>query len=91
MGHTIYYKTDVRMWEQFSGFLERISNGLGYTLTVTETSATLEPDNPRVEPLIIEKKGFGFAKTNLIEPHHSIYLLVLHSVAFFGSVELWED
>ena len=91
MGHTIYYKTDVRMWRQFGGFIERVSEGIGYTVTITETSTTLNPSHPLVEPLIIKKKGFGFVKTNLIEPHHSIYLLILHSVAFFGSVELWED
>ncbi|AHL23132.1 hypothetical protein [Thermococcus nautili] len=91
MGHTVYYRTRVYRWEMFRRFVERVARGIGYQVKSQGDSLTLDPGHPLVEPLVIEKRGEGFAKTNLVEPHHSIYLLVLHSIAFFGSVELWED
>ncbi|NJE54620.1 TonB-dependent receptor [Thermococcus sp. 21S9] len=91
MGHTVYYRTRVDKWERFRDFVERVAEGIGYHVQTTKESLTIDPGHPLVEPLVVEKSGEGFAKTNLVEPHHSIYLLVLHSVAFFGSVELWED
>ena len=91
MGHTVYYRTRVERWRMFRRFVERVARGIGYQVQTTEGSLTLNPGHPLVEPLVVEKRGEGFAKTNLVEPHHSIYLLVLHSIAFFGSVELWED
>jgi peptide/nickel transport system ATP-binding protein len=56
-----------------------------------EPVSRAEAERRGVEPLEIRKKGRGFVKTNLIEPCHSLYLLVLHSVSSFGSVEVWED
>jgi len=91
VGHTLYYRTDVEKWDEFKGFVERTAHGIGYGVRVLEDSVVLSPGSPLVEPLVIERRGGGFAKTNLVEPHHSIYLLILHSIAFFGSVELWED
>lgn len=91
MGHSIHYKTNVTKWRDFSRLVERVAYGIGYEVEVGKNYLVLNSGHPLVEPLVIEKKGKGFAKTNLVEPHHSIYLLVLHSVAFFGSVELWED
>ena len=91
MGHSIHYQTDVEEWRGFSKFVERVAYGIGYEIEAIGESLILDPGHPLVEPLVIEKRGRGFAKTNLIEPHHSIYLLILHSIAFFGSVELWED
>ncbi|WP_297466324.1 TonB-dependent receptor [Thermococcus sp.] len=91
MGHSIHYKTNIARWNDFEKLVERVAYGIGYEVEVGKNYLVLDPGHPLVEPLIIEKKGIGFAKTNLVEPHHSIYLLVLHSVAFFGSVELWED
>ncbi|WP_099209653.1 TonB-dependent receptor [Thermococcus henrietii] len=91
MGHTLYYTTVVRKWKAFVSLMERVSTGLGYGIEVFDNALVLNPGHPMVEPLRIEKEGQGFAKTNLIEPHHSIYILILHSVSAFGSVELWED
>jgi len=91
VGHSIHYQTDVEEWGEFSKFVERVAYGIGYEIEAIGESLILDPGHPLVEPLVIEKRGRGFAKTNLIEPHHSIYLLILHSIAFFGSVELWED
>jgi hypothetical protein len=91
VGHTIHYRTNVERWDEFREFVGRIADGIGYESEGNGELVVLNPGHPLVEALVIEKNGRGFAKTNLIEPHHSIYLLVLHSVAFFGSVELWED
>ncbi|WP_456420665.1 TonB-dependent receptor [Thermococcus sp.] len=91
MGHSIHYRTDVGEWGKFSEFLERVAYGIGYDIEINRDTLMVDPHHPLVEPLVIKKKGVGFAKTNLIEPHHSIYLLIIHSVSFFGSVELWED
>ncbi len=91
MGHTIYYKTRVEMWDEFSGFMERVCYGLGYSIERLENALAVVPDCPSVEPLIIERDGEGFVKTNLVEPCHSVYLLMLHSVASFGSVSVSED
>ena len=91
MGHTIYYRVDVRGWREFLGFIVRVCNGLGLETLVEEDCIRIFPSCDGVEPLEIPKKGDGFAKTNLVEPCHSLYLLILHSVAFFGSAELWED
>jgi hypothetical protein len=91
LGHTIYYKTSIEQWEAFEGFIERICSGLQYDLETLGDHITIFPNCRLVEPLTIPKEGEGFAKTNLVEPCHSIYLLLLHSVSAFGSVELWED
>ncbi|WP_297089714.1 TonB-dependent receptor [Thermococcus sp.] len=91
MGHTLYYRTRIDRWDGFKGLLETVCEGLGFRVVGGEDSVTVFPECHGVEPLEIMKNGEGFVKTNLIEPCHSIYLLILHSVAFFGSVELWED
>ncbi|NJF25544.1 TonB-dependent receptor [Thermococcus sp. Bubb.Bath] len=91
MGHTVYYKTSIGRWEAFGAFLRRVCTGLGYGFEASGDSIVITPDCRLVEPLWIEKRGEGFVKTNRIEPCHSIYLLILHSVSAFGSVELWED
>jgi len=91
VGHTIYYRTDVERWGPFVTFARDVARGIGYDFRRGNSEVALYPGSPLVEPLVIPRRGEGFAKTNMIEPHHSIYLLFLHSVAFFGSVELWED
>ena len=91
MGHTLYYYTDIERWEEFKGFLKRVSEGLGYVFFEKGESVFIRPECLSVEPLEIRKKGKGFTKTNLIEPCHSIYLLILHSVSSFGSISVWED
>lgn len=91
MGHTIYYKISIDRWGKFRAFIGRVCSGLGYDLRESEGAVIIHPGCPMVEPLIIKREGGGFVKTNLIEPCHSIYLLILHSVSSFGSVEIWED
>lgn len=91
MGYTIYYKTTVDRWEEFVSFVERVCYGLGYSVEKDEDALIVIPECSLVEPLIIERNGRGFVKTNLIEPCHTIYLLILHSVAAFGSVSVLED
>lgn len=91
MGHTIYYTIRVEMWEEFRTFLRRVCEGIGYSLEASGECVTIIPNCPLVEGLRIPREGEGFAKTNLVEPCHSIYLLILHSVSSFGSVEVWED
>ncbi|NJE00510.1 TonB-dependent receptor [Thermococcus sp. JdF3] len=91
MGHTVYYRIEVSDWEGFREFIAGICGGLGLELILGDESILIIPGCRGVEPLEIRKKGRGFVKTNLIEPCHSLYLLVLHSVSSFGSVELWED
>ena len=91
MGHTIYYKTGIDRWEEFKEFLERVCRGLGCGVETQGNAVLIFPNCESVEPLRMERKGEGFAKTNLIEPCHSIYLLVLHSISSFGSVSVWED
>jgi len=91
VGHSIHYLLHVVEWESFRDFIQGVANGIGYRVDISGESLILYPDHQLVEPLIIPKIGSYSVKTNLIEPHHSIYLLILHSVAFFGSVSLWED
>ncbi|NJE62036.1 TonB-dependent receptor [Thermococcus sp. 21S7] len=91
MGHTIYYRISIDGWEEFRDFLEKVCEGLGFRVVGGEDSVIILPECRGVEPLEIKKNGEGFVKTNLVEPCHSIYLLLLHSVSSFGSVELWED
>ncbi|ASJ11634.1 hypothetical protein [Thermococcus thioreducens] len=91
MGHTVYYVTRIDRWREFRDFLEKVCGGLGFRLVEGEDTVMIFPECRGVEPLEMKKNGKGFVKTNLVEPCHSIYLLVLHSVSSFGSVELWED
>ncbi|ACS33266.1 Putative TonB-dependent receptor [Thermococcus gammatolerans EJ3] len=91
MGHTIYYKTSIHRWEEFLSFIGRVCQGLGYEVAPVGESVSVFPTCSLVEPLLIPRSGEGFVKTNLIEPCHSIYLLILHSVSSFGSVSVWED
>ena len=91
MGHTVYYLTRIDRWEEFSGFIKEVCEGLGFSFIESEDVVLIFPECHGVEPLEIKKRGNGFVKTNLVEPCHSIYLLVLHSVSSFGFVELWED
>lgn len=91
MGHTIYYKTSIEQWDAFRELIEKICEGLRYDLETSANYVIVIPNCELVEPLKIEKLGEGFAKTNKFEPCHSIYLLILHSVCSFGSVEIWED
>ncbi len=81
----------IARWKEFVSFLERVCYGLGYSLEEDEGVLIVIPEYPLVEPLIIERNGRGFVKTNLVEPCHSIYLLILHSVSSFGSVSVLED
>lgn len=91
MGHTVYYRTRIEQWDDFRRFIERICEGIGYELIETNDSIIILPECPGVEPLEIKRDGNGFVKTNLVEPCHSIYLLVIHSLSSFGSVEVWGD
>ncbi|MBP1911757.1 TonB-dependent receptor [Thermococcus stetteri] len=91
MGHTIYYNTSIQKWCEFKKFMRKVCEGIGYQLEEENEALTITPTKKGVEALRIEKEGEGFAKTNLIEPEHSIYLLILHSVSSFGSVSVWED
>ncbi|ASJ10372.1 TonB-dependent receptor [Thermococcus sp. P6] len=91
MGHTLYYRTRIERRSGFRKFLRRVCEGIGYRFSEGSGSVIVFPECPLVEPLEIPWKGEGSVKTNLIEPCHSVYLLILHSVSFFGSVELWED
>ncbi len=91
MGHTVYYKTDIPKWREFRSFLQRICRGLGYDVEFQGEVAFVFPHCSAVEPLKIPRKGESFVKTNLIEPHHSVYLLILYSISSFGSVSVWED
>ncbi|KUH34044.1 TonB-dependent receptor [Thermococcus celericrescens] len=91
MGHTVYYRTRIDSWKEFKEFLEKVCEGLSFRFVEGEDAVLILPECYGVEPLEIKKMGRGFVKTNLVEPCHSIYLLVLHSVSSFGSVELWED
>jgi hypothetical protein len=91
MGHTIYYKTSVSHWEGFVKLMRRVASALGYSLFEGKLFVELHPHRPGVEALRIEREGEGFVKTNLIEPEHSLYLLILYSISSFGSVSVWED
>ncbi len=91
MGHTIYYNTKIPKWKEFTRLIARVCEGLGYEVELHMEEVVVYPTCSQVEPLRIKKNGEGFAKTNLIEPCHSVYLLVLHSVSSFGSVSVWED
>ncbi len=91
MGHTIYYHTSIKKWGEFSRFVEKICDGIGWNVKITEERAIIEPPCELIEKLVIDREGNGFVKTNLVEPCHSIYLLLLHAAASFGSVSVWED
>ena len=91
MGHTVYYRTEVVEWEGFVKFMEGVCDGLGLETLVEKESITILPGCDGVEPLTIPKRGEGFVKTNLVEPCHSIYMLILRSISSFGSVFIWED
>ena len=75
----------------FKAFLNRACGGLGLDFCDEGDSVLIKPKCRLVEPLRLERSGGGSVKTNLIEPCHSLYLLILHSVASFGSVSIWED
>jgi len=91
LGHTVYYLTRIDRWKEFRVFLKKVCEGLGFSFLESEDAVIIFPECHGVEPMEIKKRGKGFVKTNLVEPCHSIYLLMLHSVSSFGSVELWED
>lgn len=91
MGHAVYYLTRIDRWKEFRVFLKKVCEGLGFSFLESEDAVIIFPECHGVEPMEIKKRGKGFVKTNLVEPCHSIYLLMLHSVSSFGSVELWED
>ena len=91
MGHTIHYKTEILKWEEFAEFVKRVCEGFGCEVELVGGAVIVHPPCGRVEPLRIERIGESFSKTNLIEPCHSVYLLILHSVSSFGSVSVWED
>ncbi len=91
MGHTVHYTADIERWDEFVRFIKRICLGLGWGVDDEEENITVFPPCYSVEPLAIRKKGRGFAKTNLVEPCHSVYLLILYSASSFGSVSVWED
>lgn len=91
MGHTIYYKIAIHKWKEFREFIERVCRGLDCPVEISEELIVINSQCPLVEPLMIRKNCEGFAKTNLIEPSHSLYLLILYSASSFGSVLVWED
>ncbi|NJE03782.1 TonB-dependent receptor [Thermococcus sp. MV11] len=91
MGHTIYYRVEILDWEGFRKFIARTCEGLGFRIIMENESVLILPECSGTEPLEIMRNGEGFVKTNLVEPCHSIFLLILHSVSSFGSVEMWED
>ena len=91
MGHTVYYRTEIAEWNTFIEFMKEVCDGLGLETLVEGDSFTVFPDCLGVEPLEIPKKGEGFAKTNRVEPCHSLYRLILYSLSSFGSVSVWED
>ncbi len=91
MGHTVYYLLEIVDWDGFRELVERAAKALGFGLEWENGMLLLHPPCRPVEPLRLCKKCSGFVKTNLVEPCHSVYLLVLHSAASFGSVSLWED
>ncbi len=91
MGHTIYYKTSISRWEEFTELMERVAHALGYSTIRGSFFIEIHPHREGVESLRIEKEGEGFVKTNRIEPEHSIYLLILYSISSFGVVSLSED
>jgi len=91
LGHTVYYITKIERWGDFVSFIKRVCLGLGWKMKEGAGSITIFPPCDLVEPLVVRKNGEGFAKTNLLEPCHSVYLLILHSTASFGSVSVWED
>ncbi|WP_297509208.1 TonB-dependent receptor [Thermococcus sp.] len=91
MGHTIYYLMDVEEWKDFRMLIERVCFGLGWEFESKLDEIRIFPACISVEPLLLKKRGSGFVKTNLIEPCHSIYLLILYSASAFGSVSVWED
>ena len=91
MGYTIYYRTSIKKWREFSRFIKRICAGIGWDVRIAEERAVIEPPCDFTEKMVIEKEGEGFVKTNLVEPCHSICLLLLHAAASFGSVSVWED
>ncbi|MCD6373074.1 MAG: TonB-dependent receptor [Thermococcus sp.] len=91
MGHTLYYKYACGRWEDLKKFLREISEGLSLEVSEEEELVIINSPHPGVEALIIRKSGEEFVKTNKIEPYHSLYRLIIHSLAFFGSLEVWED
>jgi len=91
LGHTIYYITEIDEWGKFLKFMKDVCNGLGLEAVAEKERLTILPGCMGVEPLKIPRKGYGFAKTNKVEPCHSVYRLVLYSLASFGSVSVWED
>ncbi|WP_461864200.1 TonB-dependent receptor [Thermococcus sp.] len=91
MGYSIYYHTKVERWDDFRRFIETVCNGIGLDLSFVGDSILISPECRFVESLMIHRSGEGSVKTNRVEPYHSLYLLVLHSISSFGSVEVWED
>ncbi len=91
LGHTIYYKVSIVRWEEFTTFLNRVVAGIGYSIMERKDTITIDPGCASIERLTIPRKGEGFVKTNLREPFHSIYLLILYSASSFGFVLVWED
>ncbi len=91
MGHTVYYRVHIERWEDFKVFLEGVCGGVGLGFFDKGDSVLIEPGCPLVEPLELKRMGSGFVKTNLVEPCHSLYLLILHSTSSFGSASVWED
>ncbi|AFN04295.1 hypothetical protein PFDSM3638_07610 [Pyrococcus furiosus DSM 3638] len=92
MGYTIYYKTNVDKWEGAIAFLSRVCKGLRWNFKIrARGDVIIIPDFKKVEILVIPKKGSGFVKTYGIEPYTTLYLLILHSLNAFGSVEIIED
>ncbi len=91
MGHTLYYKYACERWGELKRFLQEISRGIGLDISEGDELVVIHSPYPTVEPLLIRKSGEEFVKTNKIEPYHSIYKLIIYSLAFFGSLEVWED
>ncbi len=91
MGHTLYYNYRCEHWNELKEFIGEISSGLGLSLSESNESILVYSPCPKVEPLVIPLRGRGFVKTNKIEPCHSLYKLIIYSLSFFGSLEVWED
>jgi len=91
LGYTVYYRCRIERWVEFKAFLSRVCWGLGMEFHDKGDSVLIKPKCYPVEPLRLKRIGGGFVKTNLVEPCHSLYLLILQSAASFGSVSVWED
>jgi hypothetical protein len=91
LGYTVYYQLEIEEWKAFANFVRRVISGIGWDFQEDCKGIVVLPPCEGVEPLILRRNYRGFAKTNMREPCHSIYLLILYSASSFGSVSVLED